>query len=72
MTKEKKIARKYNSAIESHCAEAEFFAYHNGHPVLEARYFVEDGLEALRDDGWKIYNIEPRRPIEDFDENQEM
>lgn len=44
---------------EDYHPEANWFAMSNGRYVIEARYFTEEGLKALREEGYEIKYIEP-------------
>jgi hypothetical protein len=56
--KGKKLESIYNSATKTYVPEIEWHAMNGGGFVLKSKYVVEDGLDALREQGWKIYNIE--------------
>jgi len=54
----RRLEEIHNNAIYEFSAEAEWHAMHDGNYVLKAKYYTEKGLEALREAGWEIYNIE--------------
>jgi len=54
----RKLEEIHNNAIEDYVPEAEWHAMHDDNYVLKAKYWSDKGLDALREAGWEIYNIE--------------
>jgi len=54
----RKLENIHNEAIPDFVPEAEWHAMHDGNYVLKAKFWSEKGLNALREAGWEIYNIE--------------
>jgi len=66
-----KIVQIYNNSVEGTHSIAEGFANSKYGYVVEARYFVKEGLDALRDKGYQINHSEVRAPVgEDEEESR--